>query len=147
MTSATGPAHLHAALLYRSAEHLASAAVPFLADGLAAGEAAVLACREENSALLTEALGHDERILVLPREGIYTRTADAIATLRRVVRRQLAAGAPGVRLFGEVPVDQSGDEWHEWHRCEAILNVALRLLPLSIVCAHAWHELPDGLAR
>ena len=35
-TSTTGPAHLHAALLYHSAEHLASAVVPFLADGLAA---------------------------------------------------------------------------------------------------------------
>jgi hypothetical protein len=52
MTSATGPARLHAALLYRSAEDLSSAVVPFLADGLAAGEAVVLACREENSALL-----------------------------------------------------------------------------------------------
>ena len=145
MTSTTGPARLHAALLYRTAQELASAAVPFLADGLAMGEAAVLACREENSALLAEALGHDERILVLPREGIYTRTADAIATFRRVVRRQVAAGAPGVRLFGEVPVDQSGDEWHEWHRCEAILNVALGPLPLSSVCAYDRRELSDAI--
>jgi anti-sigma regulatory factor (Ser/Thr protein kinase) len=147
MTSATGPAHLHAALLYRSAEDLASAVVPFLADGLAAGEAVVLACREENSALLAEALGHDDRILVLPREGIYTRTAHVIATLRRVVRRQLVAGASGVRLLGEIPVDQSGDEWHEWHRCEAISNVALGPLPLSSVCAYDQRELSDAICE
>jgi hypothetical protein len=145
MTSATGPAHLHAALLYRSAEHLASAVVPFLADGLAAGEAVVLACREENSALLAEALGHDDRILVLPRDGIYTQIAHVIATLPRVVRRQLVAGASGVRLLGEIPVDQSGDEWHEWHRCEAISNVALGPLPLSSVCAYDRRELSDAI--
>jgi anti-sigma regulatory factor (Ser/Thr protein kinase) len=147
MISTTGPAHLHAALLYRSAEHLASAVVPFLADGLAAGEAVVLACREENSALLAEALGHDDRILVLPREGIYTRTAHVISTLRRVVRRQLVAGASGVRLLGEMPVDQSGDEWHEWHRCEAISNVALGPLPLSSVCAFDRRALSDAICE
>jgi anti-sigma regulatory factor (Ser/Thr protein kinase) len=147
MISTTGPAHLHAALLYRSAEHLASAVVPFLADGLAAGEAVVLACREENSALLAEALGHDDRILVLPRKGIYTRTAHVMATLRRVVRRQLVAGASGVRLLGEIPVDQSGDEWHEWHRCEAISNVALGPLPLSSVCAYDRRELSDAICE
>src|SRR3954468_19578423 len=147
MTSATGPAHLHAALLYRSAEHLASAVVPFLADGLAAGEAVVLACREDNSVLLTEALGHDDRILVLPREGIYTQTAHVIATLRRVVRSQVVAGAPRVRLLGEIPVDQSGDEWHEWHRCEAISNVALGPLPLSSVCAFDRRELSDAICE
>src|SRR4051794_11282520 len=145
MTSTTGPAHLHAALLYRTADDLTSTAVPFLADGLAVGEAAVLACREQNSALLAEALGHDERIVILPREGIYTRTADAIATLRRVVRRQVAAGAAGVRLFGEVPIHQSGDAWHEWHRCEAIFNVALEPLPLSSVCAYDRRELSDAI--
>ncbi|MGY1830491.1 anti-sigma factor RsbA family regulatory protein [Geodermatophilus sp. SYSU D01180] len=145
MTSTTGPTHLHAALLYRSAEDLVSAAVPFLAEGLAAGETAVLACRNENSALLAEALGHDDRVLVLPREGIYTRTTHAIATLRRMVRRQLAAGAPGVRLLGEIPVDRSGDGWHEWHRCEAVLTVALGPLPLSSVCAYDRRELSDGI--
>jgi anti-sigma regulatory factor (Ser/Thr protein kinase) len=145
MTSSTGPAHLHAALLYRTAEDLTSTAVPFLADGLAVGEAAVLACREQNSALLAEALGHDERIVILPREGIYTRTGDAIAMLRRVVRRQVAAGAAGVRLLGEVPIDRSGDAWHEWHRGEAIFNVALEPLPLSIVCAYDRRELSDAI--
>jgi anti-sigma regulatory factor (Ser/Thr protein kinase) len=147
MTSATGPARLHAALLYRSAEDLASAVVPFLADGLADGEAVVLACREENSALLAEALGHDDRILVLPREEIYTRTAHVIARLRRVVRRQLVAGASGVRLLGEMPVDQSGDEWHEWHRCEAVSNVALGPLPLSSVCAFDRRALSDAICE
>src|SRR4051794_2642875 len=147
MTSATGRAHLHAALLYRSAEHLASAVVPFLADGLAAGEAVVLACREENSALLAEALGHDDRILVLPREGIYTRTAHVIPMLHRVVRRQLVAGASGVRLLGEIPVDQSGDEWHEWQRWEVISNVALGPLPLSRLCAYDRRLLSDAICE
>jgi anti-sigma regulatory factor (Ser/Thr protein kinase) len=144
MTSVAGPSSLHTALLYGSVEELAAAVVPFLAEGLAAGEPAVLACREAHNALLTEALGHDD-IFSLHRELIYVRTAHAIATYRRIVRRHLVAGARRVRLVGEVPVDHRPQEWVEWHRYEAIFNVALAPLPLLSVCAYDNREIPESI--
>src|SRR5687768_3834252 len=151
MTAVLREVARHAALLYRSPEELVAAAVPFLTDGLAAGEAVVLGCREEHSALLAEALGNVDRIVSLPRERVYTRSAEAVATYRRAVHRQVAAGAPGVRLVGEAPFDDAAHEWAEWHRYEAVFNVAMAPLPLASVCAYDARALPrpilDGVGE
>jgi anti-sigma regulatory factor (Ser/Thr protein kinase) len=145
MTSVSGWTVRHAALLYGSAEELLAAAVPFLAAGLGDGDAVVLACRPEHTALLADALGHDDRILALDREGVYTRSANAVATYRRVVHRGVAAGALAVRLIGEVPVDPRPQGWADWHRYEAIFNVALAPLPVASVCAYDIRELTEPI--
>jgi anti-sigma regulatory factor (Ser/Thr protein kinase) len=142
MTSATG--YQHAALLYSSTEELVATAVPFLSAGLAAGEAAVLSCEREHNALLAEALG-DDRVVLMHRENIYLRPGQAIATYRRMVRRQVAVGAARVRLVGEVPVDGHPQQWTQWHRYEAICNVALAPLPLSSACAYDTRRLPEPI--
>jgi hypothetical protein len=142
MTAVLGEGARHAALLYRSPEELVATAVPFLADGLAAGEAVVLGCREENSALLAGALGNDECIVSLPRERVCTRSAEAVATYRRAVHRQVAAGAAGVRLVGEAPADHATHGWAEWHRYEAVFNVVMAPLPLACACAYDARALP-----
>ena len=147
MISTTGPAHLPPALPLplRRAPGVRGSSVPGRRAGRRRGCRARLPGGEQRPA------GRGPRSRrPHPRPaagGIYTRTAHVIATLRRVVRRQLMAGAPGVRLLGEIPVDQSGDEWHEWHRCEAIANVALGTLPLSSVCAYDRRELSDAICE
>jgi hypothetical protein len=55
MTSVSGRNVRHAVLLYGSLEELLAAAVPFLAAGLGDGDAVVLACRPEHTALLADA--------------------------------------------------------------------------------------------
>ncbi|MGY1738155.1 anti-sigma factor RsbA family regulatory protein [Geodermatophilus sp. SYSU D00684] len=140
---------VHAALLHDSAEELAAAAVPFLADGLAAGQPAVLACSEDHNALLARALGDDDRILLLSHEDIYagtdhTGTAHALATYRRMLHRQVAAGVPGIRLVGALPLDQR-PRWGQWHRYEAVFNVAMGRMPLASVCAYDRREISDAM--
>jgi anti-sigma regulatory factor (Ser/Thr protein kinase) len=137
------PHPLHAALLHNSADELAAAAVPFLADGLAGGETAVLACSEEDNARLARALGACGRILRLPHKEIYRGNAHALATYRRLVRCQSAAGVPGIRLVGAVPVGQRPQQWDEWHRYEAVLNVAMGRMPLAAVCAYDRREISE----
>src|SRR4051794_15971044 len=146
MTASGGPGYQHHALLYDSPEELLAAAVPFLAAGLAAAEASVLTCREEHNALLTEALSGDDRIVHLPREQIYTRNVAAVAAYRRMVHRQVAAGAPRIRLVGEVPIG-APETWAEWIRFEAICNIGLAPLPLSSVCAYDTRNLPEPVRR
>ncbi|MBB3084204.1 sensor histidine kinase [Geodermatophilus sabuli] len=142
----TGPDLLHAALLYDSTEELAASAVPFLAAGLAAGDAAVLACREGENALLVRALDGDDRVLVLPREEIYVGSAQALATYRRMVHRQVAAGASRIRLVcAVVPVDRRPWQWDEWHRYEAVFNAVMDRMPLSSVCAYDRRQLSAGM--
>jgi anti-sigma regulatory factor (Ser/Thr protein kinase) len=144
VSSGTSSGQLHTALLYDSAAELVAAAVPFLADGLAAGEAALLACREEDNALLARALA-DDRLLQVSREEIYTGSAHALATYRRLVHRQVATGASRIRLVCAVPVDQRPQQWNEWHRYEAIFNVAMDPMPVSSVCAYDRRAISDEI--
>jgi hypothetical protein len=145
--AATAPGYRHQALLYGSPAQLVDAAVPFLAEGLAAGELAVLSCRAEHNDRLAAALGRDDRILALAQEDIYLRTAHAVASYRRMVRQQVAAGVPRVRLVGEVRFDDTPQSWAKWTDYEAICNVALGPLPLSSVCAYDVRTLPAPMRR
>lgn len=147
MSTATAPGYRHHALLYGTTDQLVDTAVPFLADGLAAGEMVVLTCRPEHNARLAAALGGGNRVLLLENEGIYLRIADAVGTYRQLVRKQVAAGIPRVRLVGEVRFDDTPQSWAEWTRYEAICNVALGPLPLSSVCAYDTRELPAPMRR
>ncbi|MGY1726894.1 anti-sigma factor RsbA family regulatory protein [Geodermatophilus sp. SYSU D01062] len=141
MTSGTGVDLLHAALLYDSVDELRAAAAPFLADGLAAGDAVVLACGEERDALLARAAGGEDRVLRLPARDVWTGCARALAAWRRLVHRCTAAGAPRVRLVAAVPPDPQ--RWAEWHRYEAALNLALAPLPLTALCVYDRREVSD----
>jgi anti-sigma regulatory factor (Ser/Thr protein kinase) len=145
VTVATGPGYLHHALLYDSADELLSAAVPFLADGLAAGEAAVLSCGEVHNRLLAEALGGDDRIVHMDRTTVYTGIGQAISAYRRMTHRLAVAGAPRIRLVGEVPVSDHPEAQVQWTAFEAAGNVAMAPLPLSSVCAYDTRALPEPL--
>ncbi|MGY1730411.1 anti-sigma factor RsbA family regulatory protein [Geodermatophilus sp. SYSU D01045] len=141
MTSGTGAELLHAALLYGSADELVAAAAPFLADGLAAGDAVVLACGDEHDALLARASGGGDRVLRLSSGEVWTGCARALATWRRLVERRTAAGAPRVRLVAAVPPGPG--RWAEWHRYEAALTVALAPLPLTALCVYDRRAISD----
>jgi anti-sigma regulatory factor (Ser/Thr protein kinase) len=135
--------YVHHALFFGSDAELMEAAVPFLRAGLAAGEAVVLVCDDRKNALLFEALDRDQRIGFLERAGTYLRTPIAVAVYRRMVERQLLAGAQRVRLVGEVDFGHDPATWAEWIRYESVVNVALAPYPLSSVCAYDTRTLPQ----
>ena len=62
--------HVHDALLYDSPAELAAVAAPFLLDGLAAGDAAVIATSAATADLLREAVGNDSGVHVLDRGDV-----------------------------------------------------------------------------
>jgi hypothetical protein len=64
MSAAMAGEFVHPALLYRDSDEYLAATVPFIRDGLAAGEPVAVAVPDPNLALLRDALGADaERIL------------------------------------------------------------------------------------
>ncbi|MDP9369329.1 MAG: MEDS domain-containing protein [Chloroflexota bacterium] len=126
-----GRGHLHDALLYDSAAELTAAAVPFLLDGLAAGDAAVIAASARTAALLCEAVDDDPRVQVLERSAVYReRTPTAITAFRRLAQERAAEGSGRVRLVGEVDFGPTERDWLEWQRYEAVINDALAAWPL-----------------
>ena len=149
MTSDATPGlgYVHHALFFESDDELVQVAVAFLQEGLAAGDAVVLACEARRNRLLADALGGDSRVGFLERSSTYLRIPVAVATYRRMVERELATGASRVRLVGEVDFGQDAATSSEWIRYEAVCNVALAPYPLWSVCAYDCSTLPEPILR
>jgi anti-sigma regulatory factor (Ser/Thr protein kinase) len=138
--------HVHDLLLHDSPEELVEVGLPFLRAGLEAGEAVLLATSDTSSRLLTDALGGDDDVFVLPRGEVYrTRTPAALTTVRRMVGERITAGAPRVRVLAEIDFGPTPRDWLEWQRYEAVVNEALAPLPLWGLCAYGTARLPEEL--
>jgi anti-sigma regulatory factor (Ser/Thr protein kinase) len=136
--------YIHDALLYDSTDELAATAVPFLKDGLAAGDAAVIATSTPTAALLTEAIDADPRVHVLARSDAYrARTPAAIVTFRRLAEQLSTDSSRRVRVVGEVDFGRTERDWLEWQRYEAVINHALAAWPLWGLCVYDNQRLPE----
>ena len=134
----------HDALLYDSVDQLVGTVTPFLRDGLAAGDAAVLAVQPGTRAVLRDALGDDPRIVVLDRDDVYgPRTPAAIASLRRLGREHAPGDGQRVRVVGEIDFGPTERDWLEWERYEAVINEALRGWNLWGVCVYDTGRHPE----
>ncbi|WP_346618704.1 sensor histidine kinase [Blastococcus montanus] len=138
----------HDALLYDTPEQLVATAAPFLRDGLAEGDAAVVVTRPENAAALRDALDDDPRLHVVdPGELYRNRTPGAITAVRRLAEQHTAAGAKRVRVLGEI--EQGPDErgWLEWERYESVINEALAGWNLWGICAVDTVRVPQPVVE
>jgi anti-sigma regulatory factor (Ser/Thr protein kinase) len=144
--SARGSArgYIHDALLYDSVDELTAAAVPFLVEGLAAGEPAVIAAGARTAGILAQAVDGDPRVHVLEHADVYrTRTPTAITSFRRLAERCSAEGIGRIRVVGEVDFGRTERNWLEWQRYEAVINVALAAWPLWGLCVFDTQRLPE----
>ena len=65
-----------------------------------------------------------KRVSFRDRDEWYSRPAKVIAGYDQTLRFHLGAGAPRVRVVGEVQFGSTPDEWDEWTVYEALLNRA-----------------------
>ncbi|WP_041795417.1 sensor histidine kinase [Modestobacter italicus] len=132
MTDAS-PGFRHDALLYDSPADLVAVAVPFLLEGLAAGDGAVIAAGPEATDALRDAVGDHPLVLVLERHALYrARTPTAIKTFRGLGEQ--ASLGRRVRVVGEVDFGTTTADRHEWQRYEAVINSAFASAPLWGLC-------------
>jgi anti-sigma regulatory factor (Ser/Thr protein kinase) len=138
----------HDALLYDRTDELVATAVPFLLEGLAAGEAAVVATSAATATVLRDALDGDPRVHVLERGDVYrARTPTAITTFRRLADERSASGVRRVRVVGEVDFGPTERDWLEWQRYESVINAALADWPLWGLCVFDAQRLPEPILR
>jgi anti-sigma regulatory factor (Ser/Thr protein kinase) len=138
--------YAHDALLYDSPAELVEGAVPFLLDGLAAGDATVVATSADTADVLLDALDGDPRVHVLERADVYrARTPTAITTFRALAEQRVAEGVARVRVVGEVDFGPTERDWLEWQRYESVINDALAGWPLWGLCVFDTQRLPDPL--
>lgn len=135
----------HEALIYRNAEAFLDGAVPFLRAGFEAGEAALVAVSQKQTALLEAELGADAAaVRFADMEGLGRNPARIIPFWRQFVDE--SRGRP-VRGIGE-PV-WPGRQRHEIDECqrhESLLNVAFGGQPAwALLCPYDASALDEEI--
>ncbi|GAB3147848.1 anti-sigma factor RsbA family regulatory protein [Amycolatopsis stemonae] len=141
----------HAAVHYSSDEELLAVAVPFLRDGLGAGEPTLVSLVPDRAELVRDALPEAGAVHFLPTGDLYTRPATAIKSYRELLAGLVGEGATGIRVFGEIPPAVIGTSWDWWARYESAVNHAYDEFPLRSMCAYDTRTTPrhvlDDVAR
>ena len=136
------PGYVHEAIFVGSEEELVTAAVPFLREGLEAGEAVGVACSEATNAVLCSQLANDPRVALLPHGRVYRDAQTAVGAYQEFVSSYLTSGHAGVRLLGEVDF-AAYTSWHEWALFEAASDDLLVSTPVRSGCLYDTRMLSD----
>jgi anti-sigma regulatory factor (Ser/Thr protein kinase) len=128
--------YFHEAVRFGSDDDLLAVALPFLRDGVAAGEPTIVALCEPNAALVREALGDDRSVVFHEVGDLYTRPAGAIRAYRDLFTELAADGVHQIRVLGELPPAALGVTWDGWARYESATNDAYDEFPLWSMCAY-----------
>jgi anti-sigma regulatory factor (Ser/Thr protein kinase) len=137
----------HEALLYTDEEQFLAGTVPFIRDGLSAGEPVLVAVSPEKAERITSELGGEaEGVQFADMSSLGRNPACIIPAWRDFVADHLAEGSP-VRGIGE-PIwpERGAAELVECQRHEWLLNVAFRDSPAWwLLCPYDAHRLDPGV--
>jgi anti-sigma regulatory factor (Ser/Thr protein kinase) len=135
----------HGAFAYEGDDEYVARSLPFLKEGLEAGEGCVVAHTRDGIAALREALGPDaERVCFVDVGSVYTRPARALAAYCGTLLRELR-NAPAVRAVADLQIGPWREEWDEWVGYEALTNLAYSHLPAWVVCTYDVNGVPDAV--
>jgi anti-sigma regulatory factor (Ser/Thr protein kinase) len=137
--------HYHEAICYDSDENLLTVVVPFLLDGVAAGEPAIASLDDRHTALVRAALPADSGVEFLDGGATYAKPAAAIQAYRRLMTRHVAGGARQIRIVGEMTPRTAGTTWDWWARYESAINHAYDEFPLWGMCAYDTRITPTSV--
>jgi anti-sigma regulatory factor (Ser/Thr protein kinase) len=132
----TGTGYVHEIGFYSSDQEFHDLIVPFALGGLEAGDALVFAYDEYKMRLLRDWLPADLAITYVTDAGAYATPAKALGSWRELIEQQVAAGAPRVRIAGNVPHPGYGQPYSGWDRYEAAIDRALGDLPVWAPCLY-----------
>jgi anti-sigma regulatory factor (Ser/Thr protein kinase) len=138
---------LHGAAVFGSDAELLAVAVPYLEDGLSAGDLTVLSCSAETTELIRRELGpaalglESDPGLVLQD----TRPPDVFTHLRQYAHRATQGGTSRLRVFSEVPATDDPLQAREEIRVEAAANHVMSELPVTGLCVYDSRRLPASL--
>jgi anti-sigma regulatory factor (Ser/Thr protein kinase) len=140
-----GTALRHNALVYRSVDEYLTRAVPFLRDGLEAGEGAIVAHTRRGISIMREALGADAaQVRFVDVGSAYTRPARTLAAYHQVYAQQLRQTTT-LRAVADVQLGPDPREWDLWTGYEAVFNRSFGHLPAWVLCSYDANGTPDPI--
>lgn len=134
--------YFHEAIRYASDEELLSVVLPFLRDGIEAGEPTIVALGDADVDLVREALGDGAPVVFQSGSELYGRPAGAIRAYRGLFTELTEGGAQQIRVVGELPPHALGPTWDWWARYESAINDAYDDFPLWSMCLYDTRTTP-----
>ena len=137
----------HGAAVVDTHEEMLAVALPFLEEGLRAGELTVLSCPADTVELLRRELGSTATALVddAGLSLIGARPPDVFAHVRQYAERAHAEQRPRVRVFAESVVGSGAERWREEMRVDAVFNEVMAHVPVTAVCLYDRQRMPDDV--
>ena len=133
----------HNALVYESTDEYLRRAVPFLKDGIEAGEGAIVAHTKPGLSMMREALGPEAaHVTFVDVSGAYTRPARTLAAYHEVYVEALRK-TPTLRAVADVQFGPDPAEWDMWTGYEAVFNRSFGHLPAWVLCSYDANGTPD----
>jgi transcriptional regulator with XRE-family HTH domain len=129
----------HLALFYGSDTEFLAGAEPFLTEGIDRSERVLVVAAPARADALRRRLGRRSEAITFAEPSEWHRTpATALDGYRRFVDGAIEAGASWVRILGETHWAQgSAAELRLLSRYEAVLDLTLAAMPLTLLCAYA----------
>ncbi|WP_222195590.1 sensor histidine kinase [Modestobacter italicus] len=129
--------------MVESTDELLAVAVPYLEDGLRAGDLTVLSCDPETTGLLRAELRAGDALVSDPRVSLRgARPPDAFGVTRSLVEQAQRSRTGRMRLFGQPLVGSAPRDWRETARYEAVANIAVGDLPMDALCCYDASAVP-----
>ena len=127
---------VHSALIYGSDDEFTEIALPFVEQGIAAGEPTLVAVQDSNFEIIRDSLGGEpEGVTLLSADECYESSARTREQFSRWARER--AGSGRVRLMCEPPWSVGNEpQIRDWARHESVINVAFADLPTSFLCPY-----------
>lgn len=126
----------HDGIFYADESEFIESVVPFIRDGVEAGEVVMVNTGTHAVTPLLRAMFADEEQVHVADRAVYSTPAAALDGYRRTMERGLAQGAVGYRAVGYIDFDRTHLPWQEWLRYEAAVNRVFEDLPFRTLCPY-----------
>ena len=126
----------HEVGFYRSDAEFAALIVPFVEDGVAAGQPVIIGYDDRKAGLLRSWLSAPDAVTFVADSSLYATPARAIASYWRMFERLSAAGATQIRIAGDVPHEGNGGRFAGWDRYESAANTVWGRFPVWSRCLY-----------
>jgi anti-sigma regulatory factor (Ser/Thr protein kinase) len=146
MIDTVSSTYRHEAMFYANHEEFVDTAVPFVRDGVAAGERVLVVTGSERLELLRDAVGSAEHVTLADMATVGRNPGRIISVWTDFVREHAGAGR-AVRGIGEpIYPERSAAELAECQLHEELLNVAFDdATPLWLMCPYDTRALSDDV--
>jgi anti-sigma regulatory factor (Ser/Thr protein kinase) len=127
---------VHEVGFYRSDAEFGALIVPFVEEGVAAGQPVIIGYDDRKTGLLRSWLSDPDAVTFIADNSLYATPARAIASYWQMFERHGAAGADQIRIAGDVPHEGNGGRFAGWDRYESAANIVWDRFPVWSRCLY-----------